>query len=76
MNKLINTLDAAQWTLIGISLVEIKDVLNIILICISIAVGILSLLLKVRQYSKDGIIDEKEKADLDKDIEDLKNKLK
>lgn len=76
MNKICTALDISQWALIGISLTNVKDVLNIILLVVSIGVGILSILLKLKQYTKDGKLDKEELEDINKDVDDLKNKLK
>ena len=75
MNRIIKTLDISQWTLIGISLTDISGILNIVLLSISIGVGILSLVLKLRQFLKDGKIDKEELSELESDIEHIKDNI-
>lgn len=75
MNKLIATLDISQWTLIGISLADISGILNIVLLAISIGVGVLSLILKLRQFLKDGKLDQEEMKELENDIRHIKDTI-
>ena len=72
MNKLINFLDISQWSLLAISIVDITNIICMISAIVSLLVGVLSLVLKIKTYAADGIIDEKEKEDLMKEIEELK----
>ena len=61
---------------LGISIIELQNILGLILTAINLFILILSLLLKLIKYIKnDGKLDDKEIEDLSKDITDIKDKF-
>ena len=61
---------------LGISIIELQNILGLILTAINLFILILSLVLKLIKYIKnDGKLDDKEIEDLSKDITDIKDKF-
>ena len=62
---------------LGISLIELQNILGLILTAINLFILVLSLILKLVKYIKnDGKLDKEEIEDLSKDVEDIKDKIK
>ena len=62
---------------LGISIIELQNILGLILTAINLFILILSLVLKLIKYIRnDGKLDNKEIEDLSKDITDMKDKFK
>ena len=61
---------------LGISIIELQNILGLILTAINLFILILSLVLKLIKYIRnDGKLDDKEIKDLSKDITDIKDKF-
>ena len=61
---------------LGISIIELQNILGLILTAINLFILILSLVLKLIKYIRnDGKLDDKEIEDLSKDITDIKDKF-
>ena len=59
---------------LGISIIELQNILGLILTAINLFILLLSLILKLIKYIKnDGKLDKEEIDDLTKDIENIKN---
>ena len=62
---------------LGISIIELQNLLGLILTAINLFILVLSLVLKLIKYIKnDGKLDKEEIEDLSKDITDIKDKIK
>ena len=62
---------------LGISIIELQNLLGLILTAINLFILVLSLILKLIKYIKnDGKLDDDEIEDLQKDVEDIKDKIK
>ena len=62
---------------LGISLIELQNILGLILTAINLFILVLSLILKLVKYIKnDGKLDKEEIDDLTKDIEHINNNIK
>lgn len=60
---------------LGISIIELQNILGLILTAINLFILVLSLVLKLIKYIKnDGKLDKEEIEDLSKDITDIKDK--
>ena len=61
---------------LGISIIELQNILGLILTAINLFILVLSLVLKLIKYIKnDGKLDKDEIEDLSKDITDIKDKF-
>ena len=61
---------------LGISIIELQNILGLILTAINLFILVLSLILKLIKYIKnDGKLDKDEIEDLSKDITDIKDKF-
>ena len=61
---------------LGISIIELQNLLGLILTAINLFILVLSLVLKLIKYIKnDGKLDKEEIEDLSKDITDIKDKF-
>ena len=61
---------------LGISIIELQNILGLILTAINLFILVLSLVLKLIKYIKnDGKLDKEEIEDLSKDITDIKDKF-
>ena len=61
---------------LGISLIELQNLLGLMLTAINLFILVLSLVLKLIKYIKnDGKLDKEEIEDLSKDITDIKDKF-
>ena len=62
---------------LGISIIELQNILGLILTAINLFILVLSLILKLIKYIKnDGKLDNEEIDDLTKDIENIHNNIK
>ena len=61
---------------IGISLVDIQNILSIVLLCFNILWIIAKVLIKLIKYYRDGKLDDAEAADIQNDIDSLDDKLR
>ena len=62
---------------LGISIIELQNILGLILTAINLFILVLSLILKLIKYIKnDGKLDNEEIDDLTKDIEHINNNIK
>ena len=62
---------------LGISIIELQNILGLILTAINLFILVLSLVLKLYRYIKnDGKLDKEEIDDLTKDIEHINNNIK
>ena len=61
---------------LGISIIELQNILGLILTAINLFILVLSLILKLIKYIKnDGKLDDKEISDLLNDVEDIKDSI-
>lgn len=60
--------------ILGFGLEEIKEIAGIIAIVVSILLGVVSLILKLKLYYKDGKLTEEELQDLIKEVDNMKKK--
>lgn len=71
-----NIILSTLGTGLGISIIELQNLLGLILTAINLFILVLSLILKLIKYIKnDGKLDNKEIEDLSKDITDIKDKF-
>ena len=61
---------------IGISLVDIQNILSVILLCFNILWIIAKVCIKLVKYYRDGVLDDKEAKDIQNDIDSLDDKLR
>ena len=61
---------------IGVSLVDIQNILSIILLCFNILWIIYKIIMKIIKYSKDGELSKEEIEDIESDISELNKKGK
>ena len=61
---------------IGVSLVDIQNILSIILLCFNILWIIYKIIMKIIKYSKDGELSKEEIEDIENDISELNKKGK
>lgn len=61
---------------VGISLMEIQNILSIVLLCFNILWIIVKVIIKVIKYYRDGKLDDEEAADIHNDIDSLDDKLR
>ena len=61
---------------IGVSLVDIQNILSIILLCFNILWIIYKIFMKIIKYSKDGELSKEEIEDIESDISELNKKGK
>ena len=61
---------------IGVSLVDIQNILSVILLCFNILWIIVKVLIKLIKYYRDGKLDDAEAADIQNDIDSLDDKLR
>lgn len=61
---------------IGISLVDIQNILSIVLLCFNILWIIVKVIIKLIKYYRDGKLDDIEAADIQHDIDTLDDKLR
>ena len=62
---------------LGISIIELQNILGLIVTVINLFILVLSVVLKLVRYIKnDGKLDEEELSDLTKDIEHIHNNIK
>ena len=72
----VNIILSTIGTGLGISIIELQNILGLILTAINLFILILSLVLKLIKYIRnDGKLDNKEIEDLQKDITDIKDKF-
>ena len=72
-NIILSTIGAA----VGVSVVDIQNILGLIITVINLGILVVSLGLKLYKYIKnDGKLDKDEINDLTKDIENIKNNIK
>ena len=61
---------------IGVSLVDIQNILSVILLCFNILWIIAKVIIKLIKYYRDGVLDDKEAEDIQNDIDSLDDKLR
>ena len=61
---------------LGFGLENVEQIVSIIALVISIALGIVGIVLKFKKYVKDGELSKEELEDLINDVNELKNKSK
>ena len=61
---------------IGVSLIDIQNILSIVLLCFNILWIIAKLIIKLIKYYRDGVLDDEEAADIQHDIDSLDDKLR
>lgn len=61
---------------IGVSLVDIQNILSIILLCFNILWIIAKVIIKLIKYYRDGVLDDKEAEDIQNDIDSLDDKIR
>lgn len=61
---------------VGISLIDIQNILSIVLLCFNIVWIIAKVIIKLIKYYRDGKLDEEEAADIQHDIDSLDDKLR
>ena len=72
----VNIILSTIGTGLGISIIELQNILGLILTAINLFILILSLVLKLIKYIRnDGKLDKEEIEDLSKDVEDIKDKF-
>ena len=77
MKKYTNIFENVLISLgISVSLVDIQNVLSIVLLVFELLWVAAKILIKLKSYLKDGVLDEKEKSDLKEDIEQLEKQGK
>lgn len=73
----VNIVLSTVGTALGVSIIDIQNVLGLILTITNIIILFVSLGLKIYKYIKnDGKLDKDEIEDLSKDVEDIKQNLK
>lgn len=68
--------DAIIASGVGVSLIDIQNILSIVLLCFNILWIITKVIVKLVKYYRDGKLDEKEAADIQHDIDSLDDKLR
>ena len=61
---------------VGISLIDIQNILSIVLLCFNILWIITKVIVKLIKYYRDGVLDDKEAEDIQNDIDSLDDKLR
>ena len=61
---------------VGISLIDIQNILSIVLLCFNILWIVVKVIIKLIKYYRDGKLDDKEAADIQHDIDSLDDKLR
>ena len=56
---------------IGVSLADVQNVLSIILLCFNLLWIVFKIIMKIKNYYKDGVIDKEELDDLQHDVDSL-----
>ena len=73
----VNIILSTIGTGLGISIIELHNILGLILTAINLFILVLSLVLKLIKYIKnDGKLDKEELSDLTKDIENINKTIK
>lgn len=76
MTRLLDLTCSASATVSVVSILETAStVLTIIASIVAIVTGIVSIILKLRKASSDGIITKEEKAEIFNDVEEVKEKI-
>lgn len=62
--------------MLAVSLANIKDILGIVSICITLAITVFLLVTKVYKFLKDGKLTDAEKSELKEDLKDISDTIK